>query len=165
MGDFERLAAKCAIALGSNLGNSRQILEEALETLERIPEIQLLAQSSWYQTAAVGPPQPDYVNGCALLSVQLPPEELLVRLLTVEKQFGRERREQWGPRTLDLDILLYDRLILETPQLQIPHPRMRDRAFVLIPLAEIAPHWVDPVTGMAIAQLARAVEPDGVEKL
>lgn len=142
-----------AIALGSNLGDSLVILESALKNLDRTPGITVKAKSSWYQTAPVGPPQPDYLNGCAILEVQLTPQELLETLLLIERQFGRVRLEHWGPRTLDLDLLLFDRLILESPTLQIPHPRMTERPFVLMPLAEIAPHWIEPVSGMAIAQL------------
>lgn len=158
-------AKPSAIALGSNLGNSRAILEDALQILAQTPGISLQAQSSWYQTQAIGPPQPDYLNGCALLHVQILPQALLKTLLAIEAKFGRVRRERWGPRTLDLDLLLYDDVILDTPTLQLPHPRMGERAFVLVPLAEIAPDWVDPMTGKAIAQLAQAVDCSGVHRL
>lgn len=156
---------KCAIALGSNLGDSRTTLETAVATLANMPEITLLTRSSWYQTKAVGPPQPDYINGCAVLQVKMPPQTLLETLLTVEAQFGRVRRERWGARTLDLDLLLYDDLILDTPTLTLPHPRMRERAFVLVPLAEIAPDWLDPGSQKAIAQLVTAVDCSGVKKM
>ncbi len=156
---------KCAIALGSNLGDSRTILAEALATLAAIPEIRLLARSSWYQTKAVGPPQPDYINSCALLQVEISPQSLLETLLATEAQFGRVRRERWGARSLDLDLLLYDDLILDTPNLTLPHPRMRERAFVLVPLVEIAPNWVEPVSGKVIAQLVQAVDCSGVKKM
>lgn len=155
----------CAIALGSNLGDSRAILEAALETLAATPDITLKARSSWYQTKAIGPPQPDYLNGCALLQVQTSPQQLLETLLGIEAKFGRIRRERWGPRSLDLDLLLYDDLILETPTLQLPHPRMRERAFVLVPLAQIAPDWIEPVSGIAIAQLLQAVDCSGVHRI
>lgn len=154
-----------AIALGSNLGNSLKILERALSILAETPGIELQCASSWYQTAPVGPPQPDYLNGCAILDTQMMPLVLLETLLNIEQHFGRERRERWGPRTLDLDLLLFGDLILETPQLQIPHPRMRERAFVLVPLAEIAPDWVDPITQKSIAQLRDAVDCCGVARL
>ncbi|MFB8792525.1 MAG: 2-amino-4-hydroxy-6-hydroxymethyldihydropteridine diphosphokinase [Potamolinea sp.] len=155
--------ARSAIALGSNLGESRTILENALKILAQTPGITLQRSSSWYQTAPVGPPQPDYLNGCALLDVQLTPEELLTTLLDIEAQFGRIRKERNGPRTLDLDILLFDDLILDTPNLQIPHPRMRERAFVLVPLAEIAPDWIEPVSGQAIAQLVQTLDCSGIK--
>lgn len=147
-----------AIALGSNLGNSLQTLEAAVAALAQTPKIALQARSQWYQTKAVGPPQPDYLNGCVLLTTTLNPHALLQVLLDIEKQFGRVRRERWGPRTLDLDLLLYADRVLHTPDLQIPHPRMTERAFVLIPLAEIAPDWIEPVSGKAIADLVQTVD-------
>jgi len=151
-----------AIALGSNLGDSRAILEAAIVMLAKTPGITVTSQSSWYRTAPIGPPQPDYLNGCVILDVQLTPHDLLQTLLSIEKQFGRERRERWGPRTLDLDILLFDNLIIDTPTLQIPHPRMTERAFVLVPLAEIAPDWIELVSGCAIAKLVQRVDCSGV---
>jgi 2-amino-4-hydroxy-6-hydroxymethyldihydropteridine diphosphokinase len=158
-------SAQCAIALGSNLGDSLSIVKDALKILAQTPGITLKAHSSWYQTAPVGPPQPDYLNGCALLDVQLTPQEVLETLLRIEAQFGRVREERNGPRTLDLDLLLFDDLILDIPNLQLPHPRMRDRAFVLVPLAEIAPNWVEPVSGKAIAQLVQTLDCSGVRRL
>jgi len=160
-----RQTGQCAIALGSNLGDCQGILASALAILAATPTISLLAKSSWYQTKPIGPPQPDYLNGCALLQVNLSPQELLATLLQVEVKFGRVRQEKWGARTLDLDLLLYDDLILDTPSLQLPHPHMKERAFVLVPLAEIAPNWVEPVSGKAIAQLMQAVDCSGVTKL
>lgn len=157
--------ARCAIALGSNLGDCRKTLETAIATLSKTPGITLERQSSWYKTVPVGPPQPAYLNGCAVLRVQLTPQELLETLLTIEDKFGRVRRERWGARTLDLDLLLFDNLILDTPTLELPHPRMRERAFVLVPLAEIAPDWVEPVSGKAIVQLLHAVDCGGVCRL
>ncbi|MGH7999749.1 MAG: 2-amino-4-hydroxy-6-hydroxymethyldihydropteridine diphosphokinase [Brasilonema sp.] len=147
-----------AIALGSNLGNSRSILEAATETLAQTPGIILKAKSSLYKTKAVGPPQPDYINGAVILQVEMIPQLLLKTLLQIENKFGRVRRERWGARTLDLDLLLYDELILNTPNLQVPHPRMRERAFVLVPLAEIAPDWVEPISNCAIKELVKEVD-------
>jgi len=132
------------IAFGSNIGDSLAILEASVKTLCEIPDIVLKAKSSWYQTKAIGPPQPDYLNGCVRVHTNAQPLKLLEILLSIEDQFGRQRKERWGARTLDLDLLLYDDLILNTPTLQIPHPRMRDRAFVLVPLAEIAPDLLEP---------------------
>lgn len=148
---------QAAIGLGSNLGDRRATLVAALQALDGLQGIRLLARSHWYRTAPVGPAQPDYLNACALLEVSLSPEVLLQRLLQTEARFGRVRRERWGPRHLDLDLLLYNRQTLATPQLQLPHPRLRERAFVLLPLAEIAPQWIDPVTGLPIAALADRV--------
>jgi 2-amino-4-hydroxy-6-hydroxymethyldihydropteridine diphosphokinase len=154
--------ASCAIALGSNLGDSRHILCDALRTLNDSPDIQITAQSQLYKTAPVGPPQPDFWNCCALLQTTLSPELLLQQLLQVETHFGRVRRERWGPRLLDLDLLLVDDLVLKTPTLQIPHPRMWDRAFVLIPLAEIAAGWMDPVSGKTVAMRASELSSVGI---
>ncbi|MDH6100807.1 2-amino-4-hydroxy-6-hydroxymethyldihydropteridine diphosphokinase [Anabaenopsis sp. FSS-46] len=149
-----RTTSLSAIALGSNIGESQAILEGAIKSLEKIPGVTIKAISSWYKTAPVGgPEQPDYLNGCAILEVQLTPEQLLKTLQEIEQEFGRVRKERWGPRTLDLDVILFNDLILETPDLQIPHPRMRERAFVLVPLAEIAPEWIEPVTKETISQL------------
>lgn len=157
--------AQSAIALGSNLGDSLATLKGALEILDNSPGIAVQSISSWYQTAPLGPPQPDYINACAILEVQLEPQTLLETLQAIELKFGRVRRERCGPRTIDLDLLLFEDLILKSPTLELPHPRMRERAFVLVPLAEIAPHWIDPVTEKAIAQLLENIDPTGVKKI
>ncbi len=156
---------ECAIALGSNLGNSLDILENSLTVLQQIPGITLQNTSSWYQTQPVGTPtpQPDYLNGCALLSVDQTPEELLTILQAVEIQFGRVDKGKLQPRTIDLDLLLYDNLILNLPYLTIPHPRMTERAFVLVPLAEIASDWIEPLSGKSIATLLKNVDTAGVQ--
>lgn len=155
----------CAIALGSNQGNSLAILESSLHALEQIPGIALKATSSWYQTKPVGTPtpQPDYLNGCALLSAKQTPEELLTILQAIEIQHGRVDKKTLQPRTLDLDLLLYGDLVLHTPNLTIPHPRMTERAFVLVPLAEIAPDLIESVSGSKIAQLLNQVDTSGVK--
>ena len=156
---------QCAIALGSNLGNSLVTLEQSLKILSQTPGINLVAVSRWYLTKAIGPPQPNYLNGCAILAVQQTPEELLVLLQAIELQFGRVRTAQsrWGARTLDLDIILYGDLIINNSDLIIPHPRMRERAFVLVPLSEIAADWQEPVSQKAIAQLVSEIDCSGVE--
>ena len=156
---------KCAIALGSNQGNSLDILEQSLVTLNQIPGIVLDATSSWYQTKPVDTPepQPDYLNGCALLSAAQSPEELLTILQATEVQFGRTDKGILQPRTLDLDLLLYGDLVLDTPNLTIPHPRMMERAFVLVPLAEIASDWIEPKSNTKIARLLRQVDTSGVK--
>jgi 2-amino-4-hydroxy-6-hydroxymethyldihydropteridine diphosphokinase len=153
-----------AIALGSNLGDSHAILLGAIDALAQTPGIKLVSTSSFYRTPAVGPPQPDYLNGCALLQVEMIPELLLEILLKIETNFGRIRSQRWGARTLDLDVLLYSNRIIETPKLQIPHPRMRERAFVLVPLAEIAPDWVEPVSSLTIKELLKDVDCCDVRK-
>ncbi|MBW4651545.1 MAG: 2-amino-4-hydroxy-6-hydroxymethyldihydropteridine diphosphokinase [Kaiparowitsia implicata GSE-PSE-MK54-09C] len=162
--DVRQQQHRAAIALGSNLGEPRQILEEALQVLDRTPGIRLDRQSPIYETAAVGPPQPDYLNIAAILDTTLTPFELLNQLLAIEAQFGRVRRERWGPRLLDLDLLLFDDWVIDTPHLLIPHPRMNERAFVLVPLSDVAADWVDPITGKAIAELAQLVDRTGVHR-
>ena len=104
-------------------------------------------------------------NACALVNTTLSPQDLLHRLLHVEQGFGRVRRERWGPRTLDLDVLFYGQAIITEPDLTVPHPRLRERAFVLIPLAEIAPQWLDPITHRSVQSLCDAIDPAGVQRL
>lgn len=145
------------------MGDSQAILAAAWETLATTPGITAQAISNWYLTKAVGPPQPDYWNACGLLQVEMTPHLLMQTLLQVEAKYGRVRQERWGPRTLDLDLLLFDDLIIDTPELQIPHPRLRERAFVLIPLCEIAPDWVEPVSGCAIAKLVKNIDCSDVQ--
>jgi 2-amino-4-hydroxy-6-hydroxymethyldihydropteridine diphosphokinase len=155
-----------AIALGSNLGASRTTLDEALEALSRNEGVRVIRRSSWYRSAPIGPVQPDYVNGCALLEVSLAPEALLDVLQATENRFGRVRAERWGPRTLDLDLILYGAQRIATERLEVPHPRMAERAFVLLPLAEIAADWIDPVSGRPVGELAAALsDHGGVERL
>ncbi len=152
----------CAIALGSNLSNDigdpEQIVQAAIAHLMTFPHIEVLRNSRWYRTKAItlpnSPPQPDYINGCAVLRTSLEPLQVLQVLLETELKFGRERRERWGARTLDLDLLLYGDRQMDTPELVLPHPHMGDRAFVLLPLAEIAADWIHPVLNQAIADLA-----------
>ncbi|MGB3309455.1 MAG: 2-amino-4-hydroxy-6-hydroxymethyldihydropteridine diphosphokinase [Nodosilinea sp.] len=158
-------AVPCAIALGSNLGDSQQILQAALIALHHPPSVNLVAQSSVYQTVAIGPAQPDILNACALINTELSPQHLLKRLLEIEQDFGRVRRQRWGPRTLDLDLIFYGQVCLNEPNLHIPHPRLRERAFVLVPLAEIAPGWTDPVTGQSVKHLCDVLDPAGVKRL
>lgn len=154
---------ECAIALGSNLGDSQTILEASLQRLDCREGITVKAVSPWYQTAPVGgPPQPDYLNGCALLMTALAPEPLLATLLQIEQQFGRIRQEKNGARTLDLDLIFYGDRVFDQPNLQIPHPRFAQRAFVLVPLAEIAPDWIDPRSQKAIADLVKTIDCSGV---
>jgi len=155
-----------AIALGSNLGESRSTLDEALKALDRNEGVRVVRRSSWYRSAPIGPVQPDYVNGCALLEVALAPEALLDVLQATENLFGRVRAERWGPRTHDLDLNLYGQQRIATERLEVPHPRMAERAFVLLPLAEIAAEWIDPVSGRPVGELAAALsDHGGVERL
>jgi len=158
------ILSRAAIALGANLGDTVATLNSAIAVLAQHPNITLISRSSWYQTAAVGPPQPNYINGCIVIETDLEPQELLTLLLTIEDQFGRVRQERWGARTLDLDLLLYGDRTLSTPHLELPHARMAIRAFVLVPLAEIAPAWIDPISGRSIEQLVQMVDCSEVQR-
>lgn len=144
------------IALGSNLGDPEGKVRRGFAALAELPQAQLVAASSLYRSAALGhADQPDFVNAVAQLSTGLAPQALLAALLAVEQRFGRERSFRNAPRTLDLDLLLYDAQCIAEPGLAVPHPRMHQRAFVLAPLVEIAPACVIPGIGPAVEWLAR----------
>lgn len=128
------------IALGSNLQQPRRQLQAAFAALARLPDTQLIARSSLYRSAPVGyVNQPDFVNAVAAIRTALTPRALLEALLAIEREHGRVREFANAPRTLDLDILLYGERVIREPGLTVPHPRMLERAFVLAPLAQIAP--------------------------
>jgi 2-amino-4-hydroxy-6-hydroxymethyldihydropteridine diphosphokinase len=144
------------IGLGSNLGDSESTLRRGIAALTELPLTQVLAASSLYRSAALGhAAQPDYVNAVAKLSTGLSAQSLLAALLEIERHHGRERSFRNAPRTLDLDLLLYDAETILTAGLSVPHPRMHERAFVLAPLLEIAPTSVIPGVGPAADCLAR----------
>ena len=145
----------CLIGLGSNLGDRSGLLDEALVRLQRHPNIEVARQSRYHETLPVGGPdaQPAYLNAAAVLQTSLSPQALLAELQKTEADLGRQRIEHWGPRTIDLDLLLYDDLTLADPDLVIPHPRMAWRRFVLEPAAEVAPEMLHPGTGWTIARL------------
>jgi 2-amino-4-hydroxy-6-hydroxymethyldihydropteridine diphosphokinase len=139
------------IGLGSNLENPQQQVSAAMAALDALPESRLLQSSSLYVSAPVGyADQPDFVNAAALIETDLSAEALLQALLELEQQFGRVRTFLNAPRTLDLDILLYDDQVIALPSLQVPHPRMHERAFVLMPLAEIDPELLIPGKGRLV---------------
>ena len=144
---------KIAIALGSNLGDRRGQLKDAIAAL--LPVFSNLRVSSFYETApvAVPGPQPNFLNAAAIGESDLSAPAVLDALLTVERQFGRERPYVGAPRTIDLDLILYGDRVINAPGLIVPHPRFRERRFVLEPLAEIASDWIDPVTGKTIREL------------
>ncbi len=126
------------IGIGSNLDNPQQHVIKACKDLSDHPQLSVLAQSSWYTSKAVGPgDQADYINGAALLETPLSPEELLDALQGIEQNHRRVRKERWGPRTLDLDILLYNKDVIDSERLTIPHKEMTQRNFVLKPLLDI----------------------------
>jgi 2-amino-4-hydroxy-6-hydroxymethyldihydropteridine diphosphokinase len=152
---FSTKVATCLVAVGSNLGNREQTLDRAVEVLTRQEQLRLLRRSRWRETSPVGGPpgQGKFLNGALLLETSLAPQRLIEVLQAVEAGFGRDRRQRWGPRSLDLDLLLYDGLILDTPQLAVPHPRMAWRRFVLEPAAEIAGSMLHPTLGWSVARL------------
>lgn len=146
------------VALGANLGDRRATLARALRWLAALPETRLDAVSSFHRTTALvagGGPQPDYLNAVARLVTRLAPLRLLAALQALEAAAGRVRRERWGARTLDLDLLLMGSRVLAAPALLLPHPRMAERAFVLAPLCELDPELVHPRLGVPMAELLR----------
>ncbi|HPU00728.1 MAG: 2-amino-4-hydroxy-6-hydroxymethyldihydropteridine diphosphokinase [Firmicutes bacterium] len=151
------------IGLGSNQGHRLRYLQEALARLEQEP-VRLEKVSPVYETKPLGgPPQGLYLNACAALQTALPPVVLLRRMQQIELALGRVRRERWGPRTIDLDLLVYGEVIMRTPSLELPHPRLAERDFVLRPMHDIAPELLIPGTGMTVRQLAaRRPSTDGV---
>ena len=150
------------IALGSNVGDRAGHFNAALAGLAGTGGVQLRACSSLYETSAVGPEQPDYLNAVVVAQVELPPLALLERLRALERASGRVRRERWGPRTLDLDLLLYGERVVEEPGLSVPHPELHRRRFVLEPLVEVAPWAVHPVLAQSMDELLRHLPPGGV---
>ena len=144
---------RVAIALGSNLGDREANLAFGLSALPGF--ITNLRQSTWHDTAPVGvsADQPRYLNGVVVGETTLTAREVLDRLLAIEDAAGRTRPSPMAPRTLDLDLILFGDAVIEEPGLVVPHPRFRERLFVLEPLAEVAPGWIDPATGMTISAL------------
>lgn len=157
--------SRAFIALGSNLQDPRTQVRQALVQLNELPGTLVIKSSSLYRTAPVGyDNQPDFINAAAEVETTLPPLELLRALLALEASFGRERPFPNAPRVLDLDLLLYDDQVMQTPELTLPHPRMHMRGFVLYPLAELAPGLEIPGKGR-VAELLQACEDQGIEKL
>ena len=177
---------KCIIALGSNQGTSThtpvQVLEYALRLL-KVESCDLGDVSQWYQTPAFPPGSgPSFVNAVATLMTDLAPQNMLETLSSIENTLGRVREKRWGPRVIDLDLIAFNDLVLpdldgyshwkdldlerqtqETPQeLIIPHPRVQDRAFVLIPLRDVVPDWIHPVSGASIDEMISALDPRDV---
>lgn len=149
------------VGLGSNLQQPQHQVLRAFEALSHLPRTQLLARSSLYRSAPVGKTdQPDFVNAVAALRTELTPDELLQALLQIEAQQGRVRSEPNAARTLDLDLLLFDEQIIHEPGLDVPHPRMHKRAFVLMPLAELSPKLIIPGRGALAELLARVARQD-----
>jgi 2-amino-4-hydroxy-6-hydroxymethyldihydropteridine diphosphokinase len=152
------------LGLGSNQGDRPALLAEAVGRLRRAPEVEIAAVSSLYATAPVGvQDQPEFLNAVVEVRTTLPPPGLLALCQGIEAALGRVRTQRWGPRTIDLDILLYGDLEWAADGLELPHPRMRERAFVLLPLAEVAPGL--RLGGRSIADWAAAADASGVRRL
>lgn len=156
---------RACVGLGGNIGDVAAALREALAALDALPGTRLLRASRFYRTPAWGvEAQPDFINAVALLETTLAPRALLDGLLAIERAHGRERAadgSRWGPRTLDLDLLLHGDAVIREPGLEVPHPHLHQRAFVLVPLAEVAPDAEVPGRGRVDALLG-AVDADGI---
>lgn len=156
-------SAKVYIGIGSNLENPQQQLKSAILALCEISNTSLCQLSNIYQTTPIGPPgQPDYANAAVLLETKLTPEALLDELQEIELDQGRVRKERWGPRTLDLDIILYADMTIRTARLSVPHIEMENRNFVLIPLMDISPDLTLP-NGKSLSEVAKQAGNEGIK--
>jgi 2-amino-4-hydroxy-6-hydroxymethyldihydropteridine diphosphokinase len=154
------------LSLGSNIGFSANHIGEAVRRLQEDPELSVIAVSRLYRTKPVGPvEQNDFVNAAARLETDLSPSDLMKKCLALEAAMGRDRVSavRWGPRVIDIDIILYDDLTMKNAEVEIPHPRFLERAFVLVPMAEIAPERT--VRGHYLRELAASIDSTGVELL
>ncbi|GGI43274.1 2-amino-4-hydroxy-6-hydroxymethyldihydropteridine diphosphokinase [Mammaliicoccus stepanovicii] len=142
------------LGLGSNIGDRELQLEQAIKSLNEVEGINVTKRSPIYETKPVGyTDQPDFLNMCIEISTKLESLELLNACMMVERELHRVRETRWGPRTIDIDILLYDQSVIQSPDLEIPHPRMTERAFVMIPLNDIASSVIEPITKKYIWEL------------
>lgn len=152
------------IALGGNLGDVRASFDSACAMLSQTCHI--ISKSKLYHTPAIGPldqgkPQPDYLNAAIHVASTLPPHDLLLELHRIEAAHGRERKQYWGSRTLDLDLLDYGDVLSDTTHLMLPHPRIQERLFVLLPLADIDPNWTHPKLGSHVQTMIQALTQQG----
>ena len=156
---------KVYLSLGSNMGDRQDYLQRAVEALKQLTDTEVKAVSSYYETAAWGlTNQADFLNLALALETQLPAESLLSACQAIEKDLDRVRHEHWGPRTVDIDILLYGQEIWETEHLIVPRPFMTQRAFVLVPLLEIAKDLVEPQTGLTYENYLSQLDTNDVHK-
>ena len=148
------------IGLGSNLGNRRKLISQALSLLEDCPEVELSGVSRLRTTTAVGGPsgQGDFLNAVARITCRMSAEDLLKRLLEIENRLGRKRLEKWGPREIDLDILLFGDRIIDKEELKVPHPLMSSRGFVMTPMVELAEEVVHPQLGKTMREILNLLE-------
>lgn len=158
------------IGLGANIGHPRRAVRDALDALATLPQTRLVAASRLYRSGAWGHVnQPDFVNAAAVVETELEPATLLAQLLAIERAAGRDRQGEtaslrWGPRVLDLDLLLFAECVINEPGLRVPHPHLHERAFALVPLAEIAPDQSFPGHG-TVAEALRLIDASGVEPI
>ncbi|VVO43393.1 2-amino-4-hydroxy-6-hydroxymethyldihydropteridine diphosphokinase [Pseudomonas fluorescens] len=153
------------IGMGSNLADPAEQLRSAIDGLAQLPQTELVGVSAFYQSDSLLPGQPRYTNAVAALDSTLPPLELLDALQAIENGQGRERLERWGPRTLDLDIVLFGDRLIDEPRLKVPHYHLQERAFVLYPLAELAPADLRLADGRCLTELLAACPFVGLERL
>ena len=153
------------IGMGSNLAAPEEQLRSAVQALAQLPDSRLVGVSAFYQSDSLLPGQPRYTNAVAAIDSTLPPLDLLDALQAIELDQGRERHERWGPRTLDLDILLFGDRLIDEPRLKVPHYHMHARPFVLYPLAEVAPASLKLADGRTLAQLLADCPFVGLERL
>jgi 2-amino-4-hydroxy-6-hydroxymethyldihydropteridine diphosphokinase len=151
------------IGLGSNLGDRKGHLVDAAARIRELGRV--AGTSAIYETSPVGPPQPDFLNAALRLETELAPEELLRRLLDIEGELGRVRRERWGPRLVDLDILWCQGVRLESAELVVPHAELRSRAFAVLPLLDVAPEAIDPVDRTPYAVIVSSLDTSGVREV
>jgi 2-amino-4-hydroxy-6-hydroxymethyldihydropteridine diphosphokinase len=150
--------------LGANIGDKAAQIRIALEHIKNMPETSLLAVSGFYRTQPVGYKEQDwFVNAAALVETTLPPRGILTALLDIEQSMGRIRLDKWGPRIIDLDVLFYDRRVIEEADLILPHPCLDQRRFVLVPLRDIAPDWKHPRLGLTPAEMLARLESEDQE--
>jgi 2-amino-4-hydroxy-6-hydroxymethyldihydropteridine diphosphokinase len=156
---------KVLISFGSNLGDKKENCKEAIRRILAVKGITILRESSFYRTEPVGKTDQDwFVNGLISVETEIPPEELMDRLLSIERTMGRVRDVKWGPRIIDLDLISCGDTVMKTEKLTLPHPEIQNRAFVLVPIRQIEPKWVHPVTGKTAGEMLNELsEGQGVQ--